>query len=288
MSDRGATSGSGPRIPETDNASGAYVLHALSDEEREAFEGRLDESEELRTEVAELNDTALLLGHAARPVTPSPALRASILDLIESTPQLPKLETEDPRGVHADEAESQPARLAPQPEAQGDAEILAPTPLAHQRWFMRPAVLLAGAVAAVGLIFGGSALVNGIQGPGSSQTPPGTSTAMSQILSSSDVQHTVADVATGGKATLYWSASLQRSAVILNGVSVLPKGKTYQLWYINGSSVTSAGTLTAKSDVVSKVLQGDLKSGDTIGMTVEPAGGSKQPTTKPIVAIQSA
>ncbi|MEO6309347.1 MAG: hypothetical protein ABIO33_01515 [Leifsonia sp.] len=30
-----------------------------------------------------------------------------------------------------------------------------------------------------------------------------------------------------------------------------------------------------------------MKAGDAVGVTVEPAGGSKQPTTKPIIAIQS-
>jgi anti-sigma-K factor RskA len=33
------------------------------------------------------------------------------------------------------------------------------------------------------------------------------------------------------------------------------------------------------------VLQGDLAKGDTVGITVEPNGGSKQPTSKPVVAI---
>jgi anti-sigma-K factor RskA len=31
-----------------------------------------------------------------------------------------------------------------------------------------------------------------------------------------------------------------------------------------------------------------MSKDDTVGVTVEPAGGSKQPTTKPIVALASA
>ncbi|MCU1527530.1 MAG: hypothetical protein JWP75_1293 [Frondihabitans sp.] len=288
MSDRGGVSGEGPGVPETENASGAYVLNALNDEEREAFEARMGESDELRTEVAELNETALLLGRAVEPVTPSAGLRASILDLIETTPQLPKLAAQDPDRDITTPAQPGEPRVTPAAEAARDATLLEPTPLARQRWFMRPAVLLAAAAAAVALFFGGGAVVNGLQGPSLSQGPDGASTAMSQILSASDVQHTVADVSTGGKATLYWSESLQRSAVILDGVASLPSGKTYQLWYINGKNIASAGTLSAKSSIVSQVLRGDLSKGDTIGMTVEPSGGSKQPTTKPIVAIQSA
>jgi anti-sigma-K factor RskA len=280
MSDNGSTSGAGPRDIDTDNLSGAYALNALSDEERHAFEARIRESDEIRTEVAELNETALLLGRAVEPVQPSAGLRSSIMDLLDSTPQLPKLETQD----HAPSIGKATHRAAP---ADAMGEILEPIPLARQRWFMRPAVLLVGAAAAVGLFFGGGAAFNSLQ-----PNDPGTSIAagpsMSQILAASDVQHTVSDVTTGGKATLYWSNDLQRSAVILDGVTSLPSDKTYQLWYISGSHIASAGTVKATSNNVSQVLQGDMKKGETVGITVEPDGGSKQPTSKPIVAIQSA
>ncbi len=48
-------------------------------QERADFETQLAESEELRNEVTELTDTAVLLGLAADPVTPSPALKQNIM-----------------------------------------------------------------------------------------------------------------------------------------------------------------------------------------------------------------
>jgi anti-sigma-K factor RskA len=283
MSDRSSTSGDGTGVPEVDSLSGAYVLNALSDEERTLFEARMSESDDIRTEVAELNETALLLGHAVTPVTPSPALRASIMDLIGSTPQLAPL-SENHGSAPAQPSPGRHASDSSGSSAETGGELLEPIPLARQRWFMRPGVLLASAAAAAALIFGGVAIGQNV----ATSHSPATSQAqgdVSQILSANDVAHTVSDVSTGGKATLYWSNRLQRSAIILNGVTSLPSGKTYQLWYINGKSIKSAGTVEATSNDVTQVLQGDLKKGDTVGVTVEPAGGSRQPTTKPIVAI---
>lgn len=282
MSDRSSTTGNGPRLPDRDDASGAYVLNALNDRERHEFETRMSESAEIRQEVAELNETALLLGHAVQPVTPSASLRASIMDLIESTPQLPKLET-----TAGDENAGAETSAATKPTAaSSDGGILQPTPLARQRWFMRPAVLLVGAAAAIALIFGSVEVGNNLthtSNPGTNISAEG----LPQILSASDVQHKASTVSTGGTATAYWSSSLRRSAVVLDGVPALPSSKTYQLWYINGSKVSSAGFVSATTNNVSQVLQGDMAPGDTIGITVEPSGGSKQPTSKPIVTIDS-
>lgn len=276
MSKHGSTSGFGPHDIDTDNLSGAFALNALSDEERKAFEARIAESDEIRTEVAELNDTALLLGRAVEPVQPSAGLRSSIMDLLDSTPQLPRLEARDETPLRSEAAPTSKS-----------GELLEPIPLARQRWFMRPAVLLVGAAAAVGLFFGGGAAFNAVQpqGPGSSVALPADAP---QILAASDVRHTAADLKTGGTATLYWSNDLKRSVVVLDGASALPSTKTYQLWYIKGSDIKSAGTVSASSNTVTQVLQGDLVEGDVVGITVEPKGGSKQPTTQPIAALQSA
>lgn len=298
MSDR-SPFGNGPRGSDLDMMSGAYVLNALSDDEREEFETHMGESDEIRQEVAELNETALLLGHAVEPVTPSAGLRSSIMDLINSTPQPPALETTAeangdtkveslprPGQAERDQAESATGRHASPAAPAG--KLLEPIPLARQRWFMRPAVLLGAAAAATALFFGGGAVLGQLNPATSISQPPSASGDVSQILAAKDVAHTAADISTGGKATLYWSNDLHRSAVILDGATSLPSGKTYQLWYIDGSDTKSAGTMAAGSNSVTQVLQGDLQKGDTVGITVEPTGGSKQPTGSPIVSLESA
>ena len=63
----------------------------------------------------------------------------------------------------------------------------------------------------------------------------------------------------------------------------------YELWYIGESGARPAGTFSvSESGATWRVLDGDMVAGDMVGVTVEPRGGSEQPTTDPIVAIESA
>ncbi|MEP6482127.1 MAG: anti-sigma factor, partial [Rhodoglobus sp.] len=85
------------------------------------------------------------------------------------------------------------------------------------------------------------------------------------------------------------STGLRSAALIVDGLAELPADKVYELWYIDGSGARGAGTFTVGSAGSTwRVLDGTMRAGDTVGVTVEPAGGSKAPTTDPIVKIASA
>jgi anti-sigma-K factor RskA len=258
--------------------SGSYVLGAMDADEREEFEGLLADSAELRSEVTELTDTAVLLGMAVDPVDPSPALKQNIMARLSQTPQLPR-EDAPVRALRAVPAlEEEPEAL---PGSTGAAVSKART-----RWYTRPAVAITAAAAAVLLIAGGIVGTNvAIQGANSSQQAD----ALAAITTASDVQRAQASVSTGGTATLVWSLHLKKSVLIGKGLKTLPAGKTYELWYINSAGTpTPAGLFESKGASTLQVLSGTMTKGDTVGVTVEPAGGSKAPTTKPIVAIASA
>jgi anti-sigma-K factor RskA len=252
--------------------SGSYVLNAMDEAERDSFETQLAGSEELRNEVTELTDTAVLLGLAVEPVTPSPALKQNIIARLSQTPQLEREEAAPVRALRA--VPSLPA------------QTVAPVPLKAQlHWYQRPALGVVAAAAAVVLIAGGVIGTNvAIQGAQSSQE----ASALASIETASDTQRAQASVSTGGTATLVWSLHLKKSALIGKGLKVLPSGKTYELWYINGSGATPAGLFESNGKSGVQVLNGHMAKGDTVGVTVEPAGGSKAPTTKPVVAIASA
>lgn len=66
--------------------TGAYALHALCDDEREAFERHLAKCEPCRQEVAELSATAARLGLAAS-VTARPELRDRVLRRVATVRQ---------------------------------------------------------------------------------------------------------------------------------------------------------------------------------------------------------
>src|SRR5476649_101152 len=143
---------------------GSYVLDAMDDDEREEFETHLAGSEDLRNEVTELTDTAVLLGLAVEPVSPPPPLRQNIMARLG---QLPQLEREEP----ADQRESHPK--------------------AQARWYRRPVIAMTAAAAAVALIVGGLAGVNlAIQGAATTTQ----ANALAAITTASDVQHAEASV----------------------------------------------------------------------------------------------
>ena len=86
-----------------------------------------------------------------------------------------------------------------------------------------------------------------------------------------------------------WSNELSRSAILVEPLPALPVDRQYQLWYIDGSGARPAGTFDAPLGADAwQVLEGTMRVGDTVGVTVEPRGGSEAPTTDPIVVIESA
>ena len=269
---------------ENSAGSGSYVLDAMDEREREEFEAQLAESEELRTEVTELTDTAVLLGLAVTPMTPPSALKQNIMARLSQTPQLARDDEEEQFAAPA-VLRAVPALVSEEPRQDppiiGRAETKS-----RSRWFARPAVAITSAAAAVLLIIGGVFGASAaIQNANDSQQTD----ALASISSAPDVQRAAAVVSTGGTATLVWSDRLGKSALIGKDMKALSGGKTYELWYIDSAGrAVGAGLFESNGKSTLKVLSGRLAKGDTIGVTIEPAGGSKTPTTKPIVAIQSA
>lgn len=276
---------------DTDALSGAYVLNALTDDERRAFEARLAESDDLTEEVTGLTETTLLMAHALEPVTPSASLRSGLMAAIASTPQLPRVDesasTSEGPAVTAEPVRVPTPAVEPAEGERTGGTVLAPTGAARARWFTRPAGILAASAAAAALFFGGGAVIGQLTTP--AQQEQQQAAGIEEIYAAEDFQRAVTDVSTGGTAALVWSNELQRSAVVLDGLTSLPGDQTYELWYINESGAVPAGTFgVSSSSPVTQVLDGTMQQGDTIGITIEPQGGSESPTSEPIAVIQSA
>ena len=74
-----------------------------------------------------------------------------------------------------------------------------------------------------------------------------------------------------GNATLYAS------------IAPAPPGKTYEAWVIRGKVALPAGIFRGGGTVNLQLTQ-SARPGDVIAVTVEPAGGTKAPTSPPIAA----
>jgi anti-sigma-K factor RskA len=107
-------------------------------------------------------------------------------------------------------------------------------------------------------------------------------TVADQILHAPDAVQVVEKLPGGaGELTLVKSASLGKAVMIGDGVPEPPAGKTYQLWLQHpGAGMVSAGLMPDSHEPT--VLTGDVATATAAAITVEPAGGSPQPTSDPV------
>jgi anti-sigma-K factor RskA len=286
--------------------AGAYALDALGAEERAEFDEYLAGSEQGREQAAQLTDAAVALGLATAPVQPSAALKSSLMAKLASTPQLSREQATSGSGEGLQPPERTAPSVAPPvkssvaspvgppmtppvaPPVTTDAPKPAPGSAesrARSRWFARPVTILVAAAAALALFAGG--VLTG-QAFSTGQFEQQQASSLAAIAAATDSQRASTTTADGHPATLVWSVQLGKSALLVKDLPRLPDDKDYQLWYMNDAGAFSAGTFKSSgSGTLWQVLQGTMKAGDTVGVTVEPKGGSKKPTTKPIVAIAS-
>jgi anti-sigma-K factor RskA len=72
----------------------------------------------------------------------------------------------------------------------------------------------------------------------------------------------------------------------MNNVAPPAPGTVYQMWLINNNVPTSAGTMDAKNIAPSTTaVLPDLGGSQMLAFTVEPPGGSAEPTTAPFAKL---
>ncbi|PWC04961.1 anti-sigma factor [Agromyces badenianii] len=259
-------------------ALAAHALDALDAEERAAVERALAADPALRDEADGFAETSALLAAAVAPVEPPPALKSRLLAQLDALPQ------QRPEAAATTAAPpAPPAAAAPEPEAAAPRHAREPgraERVAQRRWFQRPGAIIAAAAASVVLI-AGAIIGVGWAGPNGW----GAQREMAAIAEASDVQSSTHEVDGGGAVTLYWSAEQGRSGVIVEGLPDVGAESTYELWYIDDDGPQSAGTFDVQGEETWRVLDGAFAPGVEVGVTVEPAGGSPQPTSDPIVVI---
>ncbi|MGM7777849.1 anti-sigma factor [Arthrobacter sp. KNU-44] len=113
----------------------------------------------------------------------------------------------------------------------------------------------------------------------------GQNDPVNQVLRAGDVRQATVDVNGGGTATVSISSSKNAVVVRMNGVPAPPAGKVYQMWLIpkDGSDPVSQGLMDAQALSHPAVVSG-IASAASIGITVEPVGGSKKPTLPTVAA----
>jgi len=235
--------------------SGAYALDALDGPaERDRFTRHLGRCPSCADEVRGFCEVATALAFAAT-AEPPPGLRAQVLVAVAGTRQLP-------------------------PEVSAQVRSRRARPWVPWVPWLSGAVALASAAVAV---FFGLAQSHAQDELNQARAE---NRALSVVLSAPRVQVLSQVSARGGTATVVLAAERHELAVVTSGLPALPSGKVYQLWLIGKTKTVSAGLLPpASAGQTPAVLATGVARGDTLGLTIEPAPGSSQPTTKPIVAL---
>jgi hypothetical protein len=149
------------------------------------------------------------------------------------------------------------------------------------RW-PRLALAVAGALAAAVVVLG--TMMHGTQHQ--LDQVQGRSHAIAEVLNATDVTMLTADVSTGGTATVVMSHRQQALVFTAQGLRILPAAQRYELWLMGPAGVRPAGMLPASSaGMVGPMVVSGLAAGDRIGMTVEPASGSRRPTSPPVLML---
>ncbi|GAB2531080.1 anti-sigma factor [Paramicrobacterium agarici] len=273
------------------DAAAAHALDALPNDERAQHERALEHDNELQAEQASFDSVARELGEATTPVAPPSDMKARLMASIADLPQqTPAASVDTPADAETDEPAQE---RTPQHDSHTDAVARTTLPTraeqrAQRRWYTRPAAIAVAAVAASALIFAGGATVGSLVTGNSVTAQSEAADKLAAINAADDVQRTSIE-ANGTTATIVWSAALELSAVVMDGLPDAPEGKVYEAWYIDDAGAVPAGTFAADAhDTTWHVLDGEFAPGTVIGITIEPEGGSEQPTSDPIMVFETA
>jgi anti-sigma-K factor RskA len=237
--------------------TGAYAVDALTGDELAEFESHLERCAPCAEEVRGLRETAARLGLATA-IAPPPWMRAQVLDATNRVRQLP------PSGTRL---------LTAGPSRRGRR---------LRRALPRPIAVTAMAAAIVALAVLQVGTRHQLQ---QAQTKNQT---IASVLAASDARIELGSSAVGGRVTAVISPHDREAVITAAGMPAPGRAKVYQLWVISAAGDRSVGLLPGSSaGATSPVLADDVQLGDQLAITIEPTGGTRQPTTNPIVEIHT-
>jgi anti-sigma-K factor RskA len=226
----------------------AYVLGALPEEERLSFEDYLAAHPERQAEVDELGAVAGLLAFSPQEQEPSPELRSRVMEVVEAEAE--------PRSVRE---RSVSARI-------GDYLSF------------RSLALGAAALLVVGLLAWNVLLQGQVQ-----DLQRQVEVAKSQQSQTIKLEGTWAEQ--GADAEV---ASIDKNQIILvaENMPSVPEDKTCQIWVISNDVPKPSGLFQPDGNMTATPITNSITKADVIAVTVERAGGSKKPTSAPVLSAK--
>ena len=240
------------------------------------------------------SETAALLGSSLRPVAPPAAIRAALLEAVVREPQAGQsvgaadrddrdtdsVVDSDAGGTgSADSADSADSSIVPLDAHRGRRST-------WRAGLMRAAaaVVLLGVGIGVGRWSARGAVDEAMDSMAESMAPTQHYAHLNQAQ---DVQRVTDTMPDGHVATLTWSQDMSMTALTLPAAMKDSAGdRSLQVWLKEGQRTTSLGVYDPRDGTGFSFLDIMPRPGQQIVITMEPAGGSPQPTTPPLVTLR--
>ena len=246
------------------------------------------------------SETAALLGASLQPVDPPAAIRASLLEAIAREPQTERVDQTD--GTAEEEAGDRDAvggsnggsNSNSDSDGDGDtagSEVLSLDAHRRRRSAWRTGLLRAAAAVVllgVGIGVGRWSVRGAVDEAMDSMASSMASTQhYAHLNQAQDVQRVTDTMPDGHVATLTWSRDMSMTALTLPAaMKESAGGRSLQVWLKEGETTTSLGVYDPRDGAGFSFLDVMPKPGQQIVITMEPAGGSAQPTTPPLVTLR--
>jgi anti-sigma-K factor RskA len=228
----------------------AYALGALPDDERATVEAYLALHPERQAEIDDMVGIAGLLALAPPEQEPPADLRRKLMQVVESEAVQPRAAEESPTSS----------------------------------WFgwlggLRNVALGAAAVLVVGLLSWNVLLQANVQD---------LRGQVEEARSANEAQET-REIAMGGA----WAEQGARAEVtalkddrailVVEDMPSMPEDRTGQVWVIHDDKPLPSGLLDPSGNMAATAITTPLRGADAIAVTIEPAGGSDEPTSDPVL-----
>jgi len=227
----------------------AHVLGALSDDERAAVEAYLALHPERQAEIDDLAGLAGLLALAPPEHEPPTDLRRRVMRVVES-------EAVRPRAARR-QASSWFGRL-------GD---------------LRNVALGAAALLVVGLLSWNVLLQGNVQDLRGEVEEARTEERAQEVR---EIELGGAWAEQGARAEVM-ALKDDRAMLVVEDMPSMPEGRTGQVWVIHDERPIPGGLLDPSGNMAATAITAPLRGADAIAVTVEPAGGSDEPTSDPVL-----
>lgn len=245
-----------------------YALDALEPDERRRFEKHLTGCDRCPAEVRALAEDAVRLAWSTAAPPPA-AMRDRVLAAVQRTPQeqsrAPVREHAPQLPPHVWGTQPPPGRSRP--------------PRARRPLFVPFATATAAAALVVASLFAVQA--------GRTQEELDAQRAQAReiahVLAAPDARASTGKDAQGRSIGVIASAAEGQAVVTLSGYGDLPTGQAHQLWLMRpDAQPRSLGLFKGDTPLVATGLE---RAATSLAVTVEPDGGSPQPTTEPVVQL---